>query len=53
MKFLYERHHYVEAAAVTTQSQAANAKKRLVVIGNGMAPGRTLEKLFELSARCL
>ena len=23
-------------------------KKKLVVIGNGMAPGRALEKLFEL-----
>ena len=26
---------------------AADLKKKLVVIGNGMAPGRALEKLFE------
>jgi len=26
-----------------------NAKKRLVVVGNGMAAGRTLEKLFDLA----
>ena len=26
-----------------------NGKRKLVVIGNGMAPGRALERLFEAS----
>ena len=33
----------------TSASPAQSRRQRLVVIGNGMAPGRALEKLFELA----
>ena len=35
------------AAGAVPAHTAAIRKQRLVVIGNGMAPGRALEKLFE------
>ena len=38
------------ASSVTTSAKPKSmSKQRLVVIGNGMAPGRALEKLFEQS----
>ena len=40
---------FVYALTVAHGLIAAGAAERLVVIGNGMAPGRVLEKLFELA----
>ncbi len=37
------------AAIATAGKKVLRRKQRLVVVGNGMAPGRALEKLFELA----
>ena len=48
LKFLYERHRFVEAAGV-----GSAMTEKLVIIGNGMAPGRMLEKPVREGSRRL
>lgn len=42
-----ERAAIISATTPDSSARVAGRKLRLVVIGNGMAPGRALERLFE------